>query len=155
MTAFNITNGISRLITGYFSDTVGRRLTMGITFALAGAGYGLLPHLTSITAWLVVAAAVGFSFGTLFSVSAPLVVDCFGMENFGTVFGMVFTAYAFVAGPLGPWLSGYLLDRTAGDFTFVFHYLGVLCLLSAFLVRYVTPPAPSRQVTAKEEVKHG
>ncbi len=155
LTAFNITNGISRLITGYFSDTVGRRLTMGITFAIAGAGYGLLPYLTDLTAWLVVAAAVGFSFGTLFSVSAPLIVECFGMENFGTAFGLVFTAYAFVAGPLGPWLSGYLLDLTSGDFTLVFHYLGVLCLLSAFLIRYVAPPAPSKQVTAREEVKHG
>ena len=149
LTAFNITNGISRLITGYFSDAVGRRLTMGITFAIAGVGYGLLPHVTGLTAWLVVAAMVGFSFGTLFAVSAPLIVDCFGMENFGTVFGMVFTAYAFVAGPLGPWLSGYILDRTSGDFTLIFHYLGVLCLLSAFLIRYVTPPGPSKQALMK------
>ena len=43
---------------------------------------------------------VGFSFGTLFSVSAPLVADCFGLT---------FVAYGFVAGPLGPTLSGYLL----------------------------------------------
>ena len=148
LTAFNITNGVSRLITGYFSDAVGRRLTMGITFAFAGVGYLLLPHVTGLTVWLVVAAVVGFSFGTLFSVSAPLVVDCFGMEKFGTVFGMVFTAYAFVAGPLGPWLSGYLLDRTSGDFSLVFHYLGILCLFSAFLIRYVTPPALSRQASA-------
>ncbi len=144
LTAFNITNGISRLITGYFSDAIGRRLTMGITFVIAGVGYGLLPHVTGLSAWLVVAAMVGFSFGTLFSVSAPLVVDCFGMEKFGTVFGMVFTAYAFVAGPLGPWLSGCLLDLTSGDFTLVFHYLGILCLLSAFLIRYVTPPAAKK-----------
>lgn len=142
LTAFNITNGVSRFITGYLSDVVGRRLTMGVTFVMAGAAYGLLPHVTGLTAWLTIATVVGFSFGTVFAVSAPLIVDCFGLERFGTIFGMVFTAYAFVAGPLGPWLSGYLLDRTSGGFTLVFHYLATLCFLSAFLVRYVTPPNP-------------
>jgi OFA family oxalate/formate antiporter-like MFS transporter len=146
LTAFNITNGVSRFITGYLSDVIGRRLTMGITFVLAGAAYGALPHVTGLAAWLTIAAVVGFSFGTVFAVSAPLIVDCFGMERFGTIFGMVFTAYAFVAGPLGPWLSGYLLDWTSGDFTLVFYYLAILCFLSGFLVRYVTPPTPLKPV---------
>lgn len=139
LTAFNLTNGASRFITGYLSDIIGRRLTMGITFVAAGVGYGVFSHVTGLTAWLAVAAVVGFSFGTVFAVSAPLIVDCFGMERFGTIFGMVFTAYAFVAGPLGPWFSGYLLDRTSGDFTLVFYYLAGLCFLSAFLVQYVKP----------------
>ena len=142
LTAFNITNGVSRFIAGTLSDVIGRRLTMGITFVMAGAAYGILPHVTGLSAWLAMASVVGFSFGTVFAVSAPLIVDCFGMERFGMIFGMVFTAYAFVAGPLGPWLSGYLLDRTSGGFTLVFYYLATLCFLSAFLVRYVTPPTP-------------
>ena len=139
LTAFNITNGASRLIAGYLSDSIGRRLTMGLTFAAAGLGYWLLPYMTGLTWWIVAAAVVGFAFGTLFAVSAPLIVDCFGMERFGAVFGMVFTAYAFVAGPIGPWLSGWLLDRTSGNFAFVFGYLGTLCAISAVLIRFVTP----------------
>jgi len=145
LTAFNMTNGVSRFIAGYLSDVIGRRLTMGITFVMAGVAYGLLPHVTGLTAWITIATVVGFSFGTVFAVSAPLIVDCFGIERFGTIFGMVFTAYAFVAGPLGPWLSGYILDRTSGDFTLVFYYLATLCFLAAFLVRYVTPPALNKR----------
>jgi MFS family permease len=36
LTAFNVTNGASRLIAGYLSDMMGRRLTMGLTFAATG-----------------------------------------------------------------------------------------------------------------------
>jgi OFA family oxalate/formate antiporter-like MFS transporter len=130
------------LIAGHLSDMMGRRLTMGLTFGAAGLGYVLLPQVTGLVSWIIAAAVVGFAFGTLFSVSAPLIVDCFGMARFGAVFGLVFTAYAFVAGPLGPWLSGYILDRTGGNFTLVFTYLGSLCLVSAVLIRYVHPPKP-------------
>ncbi len=144
LTGFNVTNGASRLITGHLSDAIGRRLTMGLTFAAAGLGYVLLPQVTGLGSWMVAAAVVGFAFGTLFAVSAPLIVDCFGMARFGAVFGLVFTAYAFVAGPLEPWLSGYILDQTDGNFTLVFTYLGSLCLVSAFLIRYVRPAKPWR-----------
>jgi OFA family oxalate/formate antiporter-like MFS transporter len=142
LTGFNVTNGASRLIAGHLSDIMGRRLTMGLTFGAAGVGYLLLPQVTGLEAWMVAADVVGFAFGTLFAVSAPLIVDCFGMARYGAVFGLVFTAYAFVAGPLGPWLSGYILDRTGGNFTLVFMYLATLCLASAFLVRYVRPAKP-------------
>ena len=58
-----------------------------------------------------------------FAVSAPLATDCFGMTHFGAIFGLVFMAYGFVAGPLGPWLSGHVLDSTQGNFQVVFTYL--------------------------------
>jgi hypothetical protein len=60
----------------------------------------------------------------------------------GFAFGQVFAAYAFVVGPLEPWLSGHILDQTGGNFTLVFTYLGSLCLVSAVLIRCVRPPKP-------------
>ncbi len=90
--------------------------------------------------WLVLSATIGFAFGTLFVMSAPLAVDCFGIRHFGAIFGLVFTAYAFVAGPLGPWLSGHLLDLTGGDFTVVFGYLGSCYFVAAVLIWFVRPP---------------
>ena len=90
---------------------------------------------------MVLAAVIGFAFGTLFAVSAPLAVDCFGLAHFGAIFGLVFTAYGFLAGPLGPSLSGYLLDATGADFTIVFSYLGFFCLLASLSIRRVRPSA--------------
>ncbi len=140
LTAFNLTNGGSRIIMGFLSDIVGRNLAMSVTFWAAGAAYFVLPHVGSLALCAFLAAVIGFSFGTLFAVSAPLATDCFGLKHFGAIFGLVFTAYGFVAGVLGPSLSGYLLDITRGDFFVVFTYLGIFCFISGILIRFVTPP---------------
>jgi MFS transporter, OFA family, oxalate/formate antiporter len=139
LTAFNLTNGCGRLISGYFSDRIGRSRTMAISFACASCAYLIMPHLTGLWLWVVLAAIIGFAFGTLFAVSAPLAGDCFGMTHFGIIFGLIFTAYGFVSGPLGPWLSGYLLDVTGGNYTLVFSYLGSMYLAAAGLILLVQP----------------
>ena len=137
--AFNITNGTSRLVSGFLSDRVGRKRIMSSAFFLAGCAYVLFPHLKGLAVWAVLAAAVGFAFGTLFAVSAPFVSDCFGMAHFGSIFGLVFTAFGFFSGALGPWLSGYLLDSSGGNFTLVFLYLGGLMFVSSLLIQVATP----------------
>ncbi len=145
LTAFNLTNGGSRVIMGFLSDVVGRNLTMGLTFWAAGAAYFVLPYCGSLAFCAFLASIIGFSFGTLFAVSAPLATDCFGLKHFGAIFGLVFTAYGFVAGVLGPSLSGYLLDITRGNFVVVFTYLGIFCFLSGVLIHFVTPPRAKAQ----------
>lgn len=140
LTTFNLANGLSRVATGYASDLIGRNFTMSLTFFAAGIAYLLLPHSENLLSIAALASVVGFAFGTLFAVSAPLAVDCFGMLHFGSIFGLIFTAYGFVAGPLGPSLAGYLLDSTNGNFSLVFSYLGVFSLASGALIRFVAPP---------------
>jgi OFA family oxalate/formate antiporter-like MFS transporter len=141
LTAFNLTNGVGRLISGFLSDRIGRNATMTLAFLAAGTAELMFPHTNSLAIWLVLSAAIGFAFGTLFAVSAALTVDCFGIRHFGAIFGLVFTAYAFVAGPLGPWLSGLLLDRTGGDFALVFGYLGLFYFAAAGLIWFVRQPS--------------
>lgn len=137
--SFNLTNGLSRLISGYLSDMWSRNHTMSLTFAASGCAYLIFAHAEGLLAWSFLAAVIGFAFGTLFAVSAPLASDCFGLRHFGTIFGLVFTAYGFLAGLLGPFLSGVFLDRTGGNFTPVFYYLGGFLLVSAVLVQFVRP----------------
>ncbi len=143
LTAFNLTNGGGRLVSGYFSDRFGRSRTMAVSFAAAAVAYGLMPHVEGVWLWAALAGVVGFAFGTLFAVSAPLAGDCFGMAHFGAIFGLVFTAYGFLSGPLGPWLSGHILDLTRGNYTVVFSYLGLLYLAAAGLI--LTIAAPDRR----------
>ena len=139
LSAFNITNGLSRILMGFLSDKWERAGIMSITFLAAGCAYLVLPHMHTMTAFIFLAAVIGFAFGTLFAVSAPLVADCFGLKHFGAVLGLVFTAYGFVSGILGPSLSGYVLDLFEGNYVIVFTYLGIFCLLSGFFVRRVVP----------------
>lgn len=144
LTAFNLTNGLSRLLSGFLSDLIGRHRTLVSTFFAAACAYFILPHVNTIGIAAVLGAVIGFSYGTLFAVSAPLVSDSFGLKHFGAIFGLVFTAFGFLSGLLGPSLSGYLLDLTGGDFLPVFAYLGVFCILSGFFIRLVVPPRPYR-----------
>jgi OFA family oxalate/formate antiporter-like MFS transporter len=139
LTAFNLTNGSGRLVSGFFSDRWGRSRTMSISFTCAALAYLIMPHLGGIWLWSTLAAVIGFAFGTLFAVSAPLAGDCFGMTHFGAIFGLIFTAYGFLSGPLGPWLSGYILDLTRGNYTIVFSYLGLMYLVAAGLIVLVRP----------------
>jgi OFA family oxalate/formate antiporter-like MFS transporter len=151
LTAFNLTNGLSRILTGYLSDLIGRRLVMTLAFTAAGAAYLALPHLHSLGLAAFLAAVVGFGFGTMFAVSAPLASDVFGLKHFGAVFGLVFTAYGFLAGALGPWLSGRLLaaggagsaSTGASNLVLVCTYLAVFCLVAAGLIPFVRRPAGS------------
>lgn len=139
LTAFNFTSGISRLLSGYLSDFMGRTTIMSITFFASGIAYFILPRTDAAVLLIILAAIIGYSFGTMFAVSAPLASDCFGLKHFGAIFGLVFTAYGFVASLIGPSLSGYLLDLTAGNYTLVFSYLGVFSFISAIIIRQVKP----------------
>ncbi len=138
LTSFNLTSGLIRILAGYFSDILGRRVLMSASFLAAGVAFFCLPHVTTLSAICGLAMIIGLAFGTLFAVSAPLAVDCFGLKHFGAIFGLVFTAYGFVASVLGPALSGYLLDGKT-TFVGVFGYLGVLAAASAVLIAFVVP----------------
>ena len=118
---------------------------MSLTFFAAGCAYLILPHMNTFPALIILSAIIGFAFGTLFAVSAPLVADCFGMKHFGAILGLVFTAYGFLSGILGPSLGGYLLDLLNDNYFIVFNYLGMFCLLSGFFIRRVVPPERVRK----------
>jgi len=139
LTGFNLTNGGGRLVSGFFSDRLGCSRTMAVSFTAAAFAYSIMPHLEGIWLWATLAAVIGFAFGTLFAVTAPLAGDCFGMTHFGAIFGLIFTAYGFLSGPLGPWLSGYILDLTQSNYTIVFTYLGFMYLAAAGVILLVRP----------------
>jgi len=82
LTAFNLTSGASRLISGVISDYFGRNRIMSLGFLLAGVAYFSLVYSGSFLVYLL-AAVIGFAFGTMTAVSAPLASDCFGLKHFG------------------------------------------------------------------------
>lgn len=137
LTAFNLTNGSSRLISGLLSDRFPRKMVMSVAGLSAGLAYFGLQVVDELVLCVVLAIIIGYAFGTLFSVSAPLATDCFGITHFGAIFGLIFTAYGFVAAPLGPALSGFILDHTNGNFNAVFSYLGAFCIISGILILFV------------------
>ncbi len=134
LTCFNVLNGIGRLVCGRLADSFAKQKILMTIFLMASSAYFLMPWFSSLHAISFLACFIGLSFGGLFTVSAPLVTEVFGLDNFGKIFGLVFTAYGFFAGFLGPWLSGIILDATQSNFKIVFSLFGVFYLISSVLV---------------------
>lgn len=134
LTAFNVVNGGGRIIAGILSDIIGGAWTGVVAFVITAAGYGILPFIQSLAGAAVIAACIGFGFGTLFTVTGPIASGLFGLKYFGMIYGLIFTAYGFIAGILGPALSGAVLDKTGGNYTMVFCYLAVFAAVGAVLM---------------------
>lgn len=134
LTAFNILNGIGRLLCGRLADRLQKQKILMTVYLMAAGAYFLIPHLHDLYLISFLSCFIGLAFGGMFTVSAPLVTEVFGLENFGKVFGLVFTAYGFFAGFLGPWLSSLILKYTGSDFTVVFTMFACFYLVSALLV---------------------
>ncbi len=134
LTCFNVLNGIGRLVCGRLSDRYPKQKILMTVYLMAAIAYFLMPHIHHIYGISFLACFIGLAFGGLFTVSAPLVTEVFGLENFGKVFGLVFTAYGFVAGFLGPWLSGIILDASNSNFTLVFSMFASFYLISSVLI---------------------
>lgn len=134
LTAFNLTNGIGRIVAGSLSDLFGRNATGFCALLLGGLGYLLLPACRSLVLVAILAALVGMAFGTLFTITAPLVSDLFGLKHYSMIFSLVFTAYGFLSGVVGPALSGYLLEASNQSYALVFRVLAVFCVIGAFCI---------------------
>jgi OFA family oxalate/formate antiporter-like MFS transporter len=138
LTAFNLTNGFSRIVAGALSDKIGANITGLIAFILAGFGYLGLIFFHSLPAIIVLAMLVGTGFGVLFTISAPMIGGIYGLPNFAAIFGLIFISYGLLGAILGPNLWGVILDAT-GSFTPVFAYFGAFAFISAILIMFVKP----------------
>lgn len=134
LTAFNIVNGGGRIVAGMLSDKIGGERTAVLAFLMTAAAYAVLPLLGGVAMISVAAACIGFGFGTLFTVTGPIASKRFGLKYFGMIYGLIFTAYGFIGGILGPALSGVVLDKTGGNYGLVFGYLAVFALIGAVLM---------------------
>ena len=137
LTAFNLTNGFGRIAAGLLTDRIGGETTAVLAFGLTAAAYFLLPHVSGLFPVSLLAALVGFGLGTLFTVTGPIASRRFGLSNFGAIFGIIFTAYGFVGGLVGPALAGFVLDRTGGNYGLVFAYLGVFAAVGTGLMLFL------------------
>lgn len=133
LTVFNLANGFSRIIVGPLSDRVSPAVIAAVTYVAAGAAYAILPYVRSAVMVSLVAALVGTAFGTLFTVTAPLGAQLFGLRHFGVIFGLIFTGYGIVGGIAGPLASSALLDAS-GSVHPVGVYLAVCAVVGAACV---------------------
>jgi OFA family oxalate/formate antiporter-like MFS transporter len=137
-------NGGGRIGAGLLSDRIGRKWTMLISFlsqalfifllSMAKAGTAL----ASIPVLVVVSALIGVNYGANLSLFPSITKDYYGVDHFGTNYGLVFTAWG-VGGFMLALLAGRLYDVHQ---TFAFAYYGAsgLLIIAAIVLFFLKEP---------------
>ena len=111
-------NASGRIIAGVLSDKIGRRLTLFfmLTFQVALMLIAIPvvgSDRSSAIILVLLATFIGFNYGTNLSLFPSLTKDNWGLKNFGTNYGIVFTAWG-VGGFVMGRLSQMLIASTGG-----------------------------------------
>jgi MFS transporter, OFA family, oxalate/formate antiporter len=124
-------NAGGRVVAGVISDYIGRVVTIGIVCILQATMMFFFPSFTTVGAFVVGAAVVGFSYGACLSLFPATTADRWGTKNMGLNYGVMFTAWG-VGGVVGPTLAGRIADRT-GSYASAYEIAGML-LMFAFVL---------------------
>jgi len=132
-----IGNAGGRVVAGTLSDKLGRIRTLQIFAAMQMILMFLMPQFSSVAPLVVMAILIGACYGSNLAVFPSITKDFFGLKNFGTNYGLVFTAWG--VGSIMAMISGIIKDRT-GKFDGAFYLAGGLLVLSILLTFLIKKP---------------
>ncbi len=139
-----IGNGAGRIIAGMLSDKIGRKATMSFCFVFQAVLVFLLSRassgsvLASISVLAIISSLIGANYGANLSLFPSITKDFYGLKNFGTNYGLVFTSWG-VGGFTLALLAGKLYDIYQ-TFTLAYYGAGVLLILAAIMAIFVKLP---------------
>ncbi len=144
-------NASGRVVAGIMSDYIGRVVTIAIVCILQATVLFFFESFSTITAFVVGAAVVGFCYGACLSLFPATTADEWGTKNLGLNYGIMFTAWG-LGGVFGPTLAGQIADRT-GSYAGAYHVAGLLCIVAVFLAMLfyvnISVSVPQKQVTIR------
>ncbi len=139
-------NSGGRLATGLLSDKIGGLKTLSLAMLLQTVNMLLFSQFDSSLALIIGAGLAGIGYGTLLAVFPSVMADLYGLKNFGTNYGILYTAWG-VGGFIGPVLAGWSVD-TFGRYDLAYSLCAALVFVAAILLCFVKPAAKSQQVIA-------
>lgn len=136
-----------RVIMGMLSDKIGRIRTLLLVLVLQAANLLVFPMLTTEIGFVAGAAVAGISYGALLSVFPSITADYYGLKNYGTNFGVLYTAWG-VSGFIGPVVAAFVVDTT-GSFAMAYAFC-VATLAIAAVLALMVKPVTAKQLEAQE-----
>jgi MFS transporter, OFA family, oxalate/formate antiporter len=136
-----IFNAGGRLIAGVLSDYIGRMKTILLVFISQTIIMLLFSQFSTVSAFILGSAVVGFSYGACLSVFPSTCADHWGTKNLGLNYGILFTAWG-VGGVFGPILAGKVADAT-GNYNTAYIISAALLIFAAILTFFTKAPAPA------------
>ena len=146
---FTVFSIVGRVAAGYFGDRLPKRLIMAACCVLVMAG---LPILAFADTYLVATAGIlviAPGFGGSIPVRPAMLADYYGTKFFGTINGVT-ALVTTTGGAIGPWVVGWLVDRTGH-----YHTGWVVCIaVTAAAIPFfllASPPSDADQRSAGRE----
>jgi MFS family permease len=130
---------LGRLLGGALMDHFSAAKIAAISFGLGGLGLWLVASDTSNATLLLITAGflASFAIGTEGDLIPFAVRRYFGNKSMGSIFGVVFSAYA-LGGVIGPIALGVAFDKT-GDYRITLYVFAGLCVAAALLSLLLGP----------------
>ncbi|MCD6299895.1 MAG: MFS transporter [Dehalococcoidales bacterium] len=121
----------SRVLVGFISDRIGRKLTAIICFLLMAGAMIFLVWARDLWMFYLFAMVFGFAYGGMLPGISALIGDTFGLRNIGAIFGVLEIAWG-VGAALGPLVGGRIFDVT-NSYSIAF-LIGAAAVLAATLL---------------------
>jgi MFS transporter, OFA family, oxalate/formate antiporter len=134
----SLVNGLTRPLTGWISDLLGRENTMVLVFIVEGVAiWGLMHFGHSVLGFLVFAPLIFLGYGEIFSLFPAASGDTFGPKYAATNNGLLYTAKG-TSSLLIPLAN--VLKASSGSWVPVLWIAGALPIVAAILAKFVLSP---------------
>ncbi len=140
-------NMSGRFIWSSMSDFVGRKTTFTTFFILGSVLFFVLPSITSIALFVLIAGVLISMYGGGFSTAPAFLKDLYGSSEVSAIYGRLLTAWS-TAGIVGPLIVNGILDRATASgqplrsaYPLVLHIMCGLLVVGLVLSLLVRPVA--------------
>ncbi len=144
-----IFNCLGRMGGGILSDKIGGVRTLMVAFVLQGTNMMMFASYSTEITLIIGAIAAGVGYGILLSVFPSLTAEFYGLKNYGTNYGVLYTAWG-ISGFIGPVIAAFAVD-TSGSYTLAYSASAVMVGI-ALALAFMTKPVGSTQPDIEQEV---
>jgi len=142
---FSAANFAGRLIWGLLSDYLSGKVSIFLALSLLGIFVFLIGYIAlSAVSYLILSAAIGFSFGANFVLFAKETAHLYGINNMGYIYPYIFLGYG-LAGVLGPVIGGLIFDLS-GNYSYGAYIAAILSITGAFILLFPVNSNKSRKI---------
>jgi OFA family oxalate/formate antiporter-like MFS transporter len=142
-------NATGRVAAGIISDRIGRIKTLMIVFLGQAVIMFFFSKFSTVEAFIVGSAVVGFSYGACLALFPSATADFWGTKNLGLNYGIMFTAWG-VGGVFGPIMAGRIADLT-GSYNIGYFISSALMIVAALLT--LVTKAPAKKIVPVEKIE--